>query len=352
MLDGLSRVHPLIIALDDQFRVRWITDRLELMGGRAREFIGRRALDLREGLERPADDDTRRLRIQEFVEVITSPEANAATRLQAGLDTDALEIFSYDIVDAAGDRIRIFLSGRVGAPDGRATRTLEKKNAELETYTRGVSHDLRSPLVSVLGFARLLREDFGDSIGRTGRHFLDRIEQAGRHMERLLHDMRELSRIDETPQYPVYVDPMPVLRELAAELKLRLDEASIELHLPNEAPTLICDRTRLYQLFSNLIGNAISHMEPSSSGRIDVSIEIVSDGWTIGVRDNGPGIASEDLERIFEPFQTARRPGQPNKSSGLGLAIVRKIVESHAGRIGVESELGVGSRFVVWLPRS
>lgn len=252
-------------------------------------------------------------------------------------------------------RVVVIDPAHPGGPQDTPISSLEKKNEELETCVRSISHDLRSPLVSVLGFTRLLRDEFGEPIGRTGRHFLDRIEQAGRNMERLLHDMLELSRIDETPNCTVHVSPVAVLEQLAAEKKLPLEEAGIELSFPNEAPIIVCDRTRLYQVFSNLIGNAIQHMEPLTGGRIEVDVTTVADGWEISVADNGPGIPEDDLSRIFEAFQTAKTPTKnaaTKKSSGLGLAIVRKIVESHEGRIRVESVLGEGARFIVWLPRA
>lgn len=268
----------------------------------------------------------------------------------AGTRGGAVELLLLDAMHSAGTE-----PGVRGDPvQPTPLEQLTKKNEELETCVRSVSHDLRSPLVSVLGFARLLRDDFGEPIGRTGLHFLDRIEQAGRNMERLLSDMLELSRIEDTPNCEVHVNPIAVLDQLGAELKISLDEAEVTLVVPSEVPILICDRTRLYQLFSNLIGNAIHHA--SAGGRIEVSVETVDDGWEISVADDGPGIAPEDRERIFEAFQTATPPpstgrASQKKASGLGLAIVRKIVEAHHGRIHVESEVGEGARFVVWLPR-
>ncbi|MEZ7979977.1 MAG: HAMP domain-containing sensor histidine kinase [Myxococcota bacterium] len=268
----------------------------------------------------------------------------------AGTRGGAVELLLLDAMHSAGTEP----GGRGDPVQPTPLEQLTKKNEELETCVRSVSHDLRSPLVSVLGFARLLRDDFGEPIGRTGLHFLDRIEQAGRNMERLLSDMLELSRIEDTPNCEVHVNPIAVLDQLGAELKISLDEAEVTLVVPSEVPILICDRTRLYQLFSNLIGNAIHHA--SAGGRIEVSVETVDDGWEISVADDGPGIAPEDRERIFEAFQTATPPpstgrASQKKASGLGLAIVRKIVEAHHGRIYVESEVGEGARFVVWLPR-
>ncbi len=240
----------------------------------------------------------------------------------------------------------------LGEPDdirSGAIEVLERKIDELESCVRSLSHDLRSPLVSILGFSRLLRDDYGERLAPTGLHFLDRIEQAGRHMERLLRDMLEFSRIDGSSDTRVHVDPTPILQQVLAELKLHLEEKKIELDLPENPPTLLIDRTRLYQLFANLIGNAVRHMDRDEDGRIRVEIEAVADGWRILVDDNGPGIAPEDHQRIFDVFQTAgRSSGRDN--GGLGLAIVKKIVETHSGRVWVESESGQGSRFVVWLP--
>jgi PAS domain S-box-containing protein len=232
-----------------------------------------------------------------------------------------------------------------------ALEALARKNEEFETYVRGVSHDLRSPLVALLGFTRLLRDDYQEILPRTALHFIDRIEQAGRNMERLLHDMLELSRIGATRDHRVAVNPRPILQQLASELKLQIDEKDIDLQLPEDTPTIVCDRTRLYQIFSNLIGNAVRHMDAKTGSLIRVEIEDRDDGWQISVHDNGPGIAPANRDRIFEAFHSQGRNAQGHKSCGLGLAIVRKIVELHHGRIWVESELGLGSRFFVWLPR-
>ena len=112
---------------------------------------------------------------------------------------------------------------------------------------------------------------------------------------------------------------------------------------------LLCDRTRLYQVFSNLVGNAIDHMGSVQQPRISVAIESAGDFHRISVRDNGQGIAAEDHQRIFEVFQTLGRRPDSGGNSGIGLAIVKKIAEMRGGRTWVESEVGVGTAFHVEL---
>jgi two-component system CheB/CheR fusion protein len=196
----------------------------------------------------------------------------------------------------------------------------------------------------------LLREDYGALLDDTGTHFVDRIEQAGRTMEDLIHDMLELSRIGKLGETMSLVDPKMVLQQLHAELKPRLDSANIQLELPHDSSLIFCDRTRLYQVFSNLIGNAIDHMGISDDPRIEVSIVEENDGQHVTVSDSGRGIAVEDHERIFNVFQSLGPASDGRRGTGIGLAIVKKIVDTHGGRIWLESRRGEGAAFHVTFP--
>jgi PAS domain S-box-containing protein len=228
---------------------------------------------------------------------------------------------------------------------------LARKNAELENYVHSVSHDLRSPLVALLGFSRLLRQDHGDQLGESGRHFLDRIEQAGRTMEALINDLLELSRIGQTGERRSLVDPLKILHQLRAELKPRLEAQGVKLTVPDSPPLVLCDRTRLYQVFSNLIGNALEHMGPCPSARIDIDVREESGRHRITVRDNGRGIDPAHHERIFELFQSLGPRADGRRGTGVGLAIVKKIAETHGGEVWVESRPGAGAAFHLTLPR-
>jgi len=221
---------------------------------------------------------------------------------------------------------------------------------ELEQTIRAVSHDLRSPLVSVLGFSRLLRDDFGSVLGERGTHYLDRIVAAGRTMESLIRELLDFARIGHAGETRGWVDPCEVLQQLRGELKPRLDHMGVELAVPEDAPLLLCDRTRLYQLFSNLIGNALDHMGPCDNPCIEVEIREDGEWHQISVRDNGRGIDPGERERIFEMFRTIPRDGS-RKGTGIGLSIVKKIAELHGGCVWVESAPDAGATFHVRLPR-
>lgn len=250
-----------------------------------------------------------------------------------------------------GERLGALLALRRAEDDTRDTDALTRRNAELEHCINSLAHDLRSPLVALLGFSRLLHQDYEAVLDDTGLHFIDRIEQAGHTMEGLIHSLLELSRIGQPGEHPALIDPRSVLVQLAAELKPRLEEGRIQLELPAAPELVFCDRTRLYQIFCNLIGNAIDHMGDCSEPRIDVTIDAEAGLHHIRVRDSGRGIAAEDHERIFEAFQSlgARRDGR--RGTGMGLAIVRKIAATRGGRAWVESEPDAGATFHVTLPQ-
>jgi PAS domain S-box-containing protein len=228
---------------------------------------------------------------------------------------------------------------------------LARKNAELEHCVQTLAHDLRSPLVALLGFSRLLRQEFGERLDDTGTHFLDRIEQAGRTMESLIHDVLELVRIGQPGERRSLVDPRAILLQIQAELKPRLDAGRIRLLLPENPPLVYCDRTRLYQVFSNLIGNALDHMGPCEDPWISAAIVEEDTGCRVEVRDPGRGIREEHHQRIFEVFQSLGPRADGRRGTGIGLAIVKKIAETHGGRVWVDSRPGAGATFHVLFPR-
>ena len=234
----------------------------------------------------------------------------------------------------------------------RARNELAAKNAEFDDYVSHVSHDLRSPLVSVLGFAGLLRRDYESALDADGLRFLDRIEQAGQTMQAQIDSLLEFSRVGQVDDAARPADCSGVLQQVLTEQKKGLDERKVAIHTPSDAPPLDCNRTHAYQIFSNLVSNAITHTGSVAHPEIWIEIDQQPGCHHIRVRDNGPGVAAADRERIFELFTTAAAPDESLASTGVGLAIVRKLATQYGGDAWVEGPADGGAEFHVTLSRS
>lgn len=213
-----------------------------------------------------------------------------------------------------------------------------------------VSHDLRNPLNTILLSAGLLQEMLPeDEVQAEELKQLDIIHRAVERANRLIHDLLDVARltaerlpVDRTPEEPVKVaeEAVALHRPLAATKSLRL-----ELHAEEGLPRADVDHDRIVQALSNLIGNAIGHTD--EGGRIDVRVARADGSVRYTVSDTGHGIPQDELEHIFDPFWQAARQ---EEGAGLGLSIVKGIVDAHDGRIAVESELGEGSTFSFTVP--
>jgi signal transduction histidine kinase len=228
---------------------------------------------------------------------------------------------------------------------------LELKNAELERFTYTVSHDLKSPLITIKGFLGFLREDA--ERGNLNRLEADikRIGDAADKMQRLLNDLLELSRIGRSVNKSDFVDLNGLISEVLELLHGRLSGGPrlIRVSVDENLPQVYGDRPRLLEIWQNLIDNAAKFMGDQSAPRIEIGYTgTTQDGMPIFfVRDNGMGIDPKFTEQIFGLFNKldARSEG-----TGIGLALVKRIVEVHGGRIWVESEPGTGATFYFSLP--
>ena len=232
---------------------------------------------------------------------------------------------------------------------------LEAKNAELERFTYTVSHDLTSPLVTIKGFLGLLRQDVaavGEDPGAAERveHDLQRIGAAADKMRRLLEELLELSRVGRLVNPREHVSFSELAREAAELVAGPLESRGVEIDIAPDMPAVFVDRTRLVEVFQNLFENASRFMGDQASPRIEVA-ERPADRHQVCccVRDNGLGIDPRYQEKIFGLFE--RLDPQASDGTGIGLALVKRIVELHGGRIWVESEgRGRGSTFCITLP--
>ena len=240
------------------------------------------------------------------------------------------------------------------------SRELQRKNAELarlnqlkNQFLGMAAHDLRKPVGIILSYAEFLADETGDTLNEEHRGFLEIILSSSEFMRRIIDDFLDVARI-ESGQFEVELQPedmRTLLRENLAlhQIQARRKEIEIQFDCPETIPAISLDRGKIEQVLNNLLGNAIEHSFPK--GRIIVAVIPADDSLKVSVRDEGPGIPHDELDRLFSPFErgSVQKIGG-EKSTGLGLTISHKIIEAHHGTIGVNSEVGAGSTFYFSLP--
>lgn len=226
---------------------------------------------------------------------------------------------------------------------------LERKNAELERFNYTVSHDLKAPLVTIKGFLGMLRQDVERGDRARIDSDLDRISGAADKMNRLLEDLLELSRVGHQIELG-RVDLDAVVREALDLMEGALIEGDIQVSFADDLPTIRGDRVQLIEVFQNLIDNAVRFMGTQTKPRITVGWKAYESGKVLcTVQDNGIGIEAEYQDKIFGLFE---RLDATTDGTGIGLALVKRIVELHGGRVWVESEgLRRGATFCLVLPQ-
>ncbi len=222
---------------------------------------------------------------------------------------------------------------------------LRRKNAELEQYVHSVSHDLKSPIVTILGFAGMMRKNLGEGQMERLADNTERIIRAAGRMRCVIDDLLELSRVGRTSGEVGDVDLSEAARSVLEELRERITAAGIRVEVGSPMPTIRAERMRVWQVLQNLVINAVHYGSTAAAPVIEIGASRLGDTVTLYVRDNGKGIAEEHHERVFGLFQRLERKGAGG--TGVGLAIVRRIAETHRGRAWVESSVGAGSTFRV-----
>jgi signal transduction histidine kinase len=229
---------------------------------------------------------------------------------------------------------------------------LENKNAELERFTYTVSHDLKSPLFTIRGFLGYLEQDALSNNYERFKSDLQRITDATNKMQTLLNELLELSRVGRLKNEPVDLSLEELAREAADLVQGRIMERGIAVHIDADLPCVYGDRPRLVEVLQNLLDNAAKFMGDQTEPRIEIgqSGEDAERGMPIFyVRDNGIGVAPDHHDRIFGLFN---KLDPRTDGTGVGLALVKRIIEVHGGRIWIQSEVGKGSTFFFTLPPS
>ena len=226
-----------------------------------------------------------------------------------------------------------------------------KSEEKLRRFVADASHELRTPLTAIRGFAELHRQGAVTGEEKT-RELIGRIEDESIRMGTLVEDLLLLARLDQSPEIerePVNLNEL--IHSASESARASSPEHQISMILPDEELFILGDRNRIFQVVANLLENARNHTPAGSS--IQVSLTESEDEIKIEVADNGPGIDKHDLERIFERFYRAdssRTRTRKSEGSGLGLSIVKAVMQAHGGDVTVDSTMGVGSTFTLHFP--
>jgi light-regulated signal transduction histidine kinase (bacteriophytochrome) len=225
---------------------------------------------------------------------------------------------------------------------------LARSNAELEQFAYVASHDLQEPLRMVASYTQLLARRYRGRLDQDADEFIEFAVDGARRMQDLINDLLAYSRVGTRALQTVEVDVGELVDHVASDLAAAIDESGARLTRQPDLPIILADPTQLRQLFQNLLANAIK-FRGGRRPEVAVTALPTEGGWQFTVRDNGIGIEPQYVERVFILFQRlhtrAEYPG-----TGIGLAICKKIIERHGGRIWIESEPGQGTAFHFVLP--
>lgn len=221
---------------------------------------------------------------------------------------------------------------------------------ELANLMMLVSHNLKSPIVSILGFTKLMSENLAEIPLDEFRHFLDRIEKNAARLEKMVRDIIEFSRLANKSHTFEELAIADIVSNVLAEYHYQLQSRSIKVRVAENFPRVIGVMENLQVVFSNLIDNAIKYLGDVPQPQIEIAWDEKPRFYVFWVKDNGIGVPEAFHEKVFEPFERAAAPTNI-EGTGLGLAIVKRIVEQHGGVVRMSSILGRGATVYFTVPR-
>jgi PAS domain S-box-containing protein len=236
-------------------------------------------------------------------------------------------------------RLNTELEGRVA----KRTTELEAANKELEAFSYSISHDLRAPLRAINGFAGIVLEEYGPQLPEEGRRYLDRVCNGGKRMGELIDDLLSFSRLSRQPLSRQRVDNARLVEEALAELKPATGNRQIETQI-GELPPCQGDAGLLKQVWVNLLSNALKYSRDRAPAIVEAGCKQDNGKTVYFVRDNGVGFEMQYAQKLFGVFQRLHRSDE-FEGTGVGLAIVQRIVHRHGGRIWAAAELDRGATF-------
>jgi signal transduction histidine kinase len=234
----------------------------------------------------------------------------------------------------------------------RLYKALETASTHKSEFLANMSHELRTPLNAIIGFSQVLREGISGEVNAKQEEYLDDILTSANHLLALINDVLDLSKV-EAGQVELQIAPFSLQDALERGVSMVREQATqdgvqVTLHADGSLDLVMGDERRIRQVIFNLLSNAVKFAP--AGGQVDVDATRLNGEVTVSVADTGPGIAAQDLDRIFEQFQQTEVGASQPEGTGLGLALSKRFVEMHGGRIWCESVLGTGSTFVFTLP--
>ncbi|MEN6342709.1 MAG: ATP-binding protein, partial [Methanospirillum sp.] len=230
----------------------------------------------------------------------------------------------------------------------KAEAALRRSNKELQRFAYVASHDLQEPLRSIVSFSQLLERRYKGKLGQDADDYIGFIVESGNRMQTLIRDLLEVSRVETQAKPLEPTDAAVVAADAVRSLETSLREAGATVTV-GDLPVVLADAAQLEQVFTNLIGNAIKYRRDGVQPEIEVFAYRAGPMVEFAVKDNGIGIEAEYFERIFEMFRRLHTHDE-YEGTGIGLALVKKIVDRHGGTVRVASTPGEGSTFFFALP--
>ena len=324
----------------------------EILGYGEQELIGRPVKEISHPEDRNLTDSQRmRVRSGEKPSVrfekryLRKSGAIVWVDLSVALACDASGVPQYEIAlfDDITERKKAEAALR------EAHEELKRSNAELEQFAYVASHDLQEPLRMVSSYTQLLMRRYGDKLDGDAKDFTAFIVDGATRMKQLIEDLLAYSRVGTRDKNFKPVDAESSLKRALTNLRAAIQDSGATV-TQDKLPTIPCDEVQLAQLFQNLIGNALKFRKPDVAPAVHVGAAEQGAEWEFTVRDNGIGIEPQYFERIFMVFQRLHDKGE-YPGTGIGLAIVKKVVERHGGRIWVQSQPGAGTTFHFTMPK-
>jgi len=233
----------------------------------------------------------------------------------------------------------------------RVQEDLCRKNEELENFVSVVAHDLKTPIIAVQGFSSRLAKKCANKLDKKAEDYLAQIQASARRMEIFVSDLLSLARAGQVVGTRQNVSIPEVLKDIISSLEPQLRDKEIKVVIADDLPTVSCDKERISEVFENLLTNAIKFSRETKDAEIRVGYKSEGAFHKFYIEDNGIGIDPKDHSRIFEIFHRTKE-ANGTEGTGIGLAIVDKIIKELGGKLWVESEKGEGATFYFKLPES